>query len=215
MTGILLVDDHKIFWQGLRILLEKYKELKVLGGAEDGLKAIEMAEELKPDVIIMDISMPGMNGIEAARTILMKNRHIKIIMLSMHSSREFVSESFKAGACAYILKETALDEIILALKKIIAGKRYIGTGITDIVLSEFTKNCGTTEENSAFSVLTSRERQVLQLLAEGYTTKVIASRLNISVKTVEVHRKQIKDRLNLSTNAELIKYAIREGVTTL
>ena len=211
---ILLADDHKIIRDGLRSLLGKEEDMVVVAEAENGRKALQLTRKLGPDVIIMDVSMPDLNGIDAARQIIGEQPGIQIVALSMHSEKQFVEGMLKAGVSGYLLKDTAFEELIKAIRVVCAGKKYLSPDVTDIVLHEFISPTVTTDDQPA-TALTIREREVLQLIAEGRTTREIASKLNISVKTVETHRKNIMDKLGLHTVAELTKYAVREGITSL
>ena len=211
---IVLADDHQIMREGLYNLLEKQPNFEVLGQAEDGITAVKKAKELEPDVVIMDIGMPGLNGIEATRQIKTDMPQIKVIALSMHSESRFVSEMLKAGASAYILKDAAFEELVQATHACIAGKIYLSPVIAERVVKDYITHIPR-ENLSAFSILTQREREILQLIAEGKSTKEVASLLYISVKTVETHRQKIMEKLNLNSVAELTKYAIREGLTSL
>ncbi len=210
---ILLADDHKLFRQGLRTLLEKQSDMTVIGEANNGILTVELSEKLSPDVIIMDVSMPGMNGIEATRKIISHNSGSRIIALSMHADKRFITEMLKNGAYGYLLKDSAFEELSLAIRTVMRNQTYLSSAITDIVIKDYIniKN----KENSVFTILSSREREVLQLLSEGKTTKEIALCLQVSSKTIETHRKQIMDKLNIYSMAELTKYAIREGITAL
>jgi DNA-binding NarL/FixJ family response regulator len=211
---ILLVDDHKIVRDGLRALIEKQTDMRVVGEAADGREAVLMAKEMSPDVVIMDISMPDLNGIEAARQIGIQTPRAKTITLSMHSDGRFVREVFQAGASGYLLKECAFEELAGAIRAVVADRIYLSPHITRQVLNDYLSN-PTRVGASVFSVLTAREREVLQLMAEGKTTKEIASSLDLSVKTVEAHRQKIMDKSGIHSLAELTKYAIREGLTSL
>jgi len=214
-SKILIADDHKIVRDGLRSLIDKQIDLEIIGEAEDGRATLQMTRELNPDVIVMDVSMPGLNGIDATRQIVNEFPDIKIIALSMHSDKRFVVGMFKAGACGYLLKDCAFNELIQAINTVLIGQSYISPKIATVVI----KNCihfpSTEEESLAFSILSIREREVLQLLAEGKSTKNIATHLNVSVKTIETHRKNIMTKLELDNFADLIKFAIREGLTSL
>jgi two-component system, NarL family, response regulator NreC len=211
---VLLADDHKIVRDGLRTLLEKHADIAVLGEAEDGREALQLAGKLSPDVVVMDIAMPELNGIEATRQILSEHPGIKIVALSMHSDKRFVSEMLKAGASAYLLKDCAFEELIAAIRTIMKGKIYLSPGIAGVVLADYIRS-DRKSEPSVFSQLSDREREVLQLMTEGKTTKEVAAQLNVSIKTVETHRTNIMTKLDIHSIAELTKYAIREGLTSL
>jgi two-component system response regulator NreC len=211
---ILIADDHRLFRDGLRTLLAARRDVKVVAETSDGSETVSKAAELKPDIILMDVSMPGLNGIEAARRILSRGTSTRIIVLSMHSDRRFIAESLKAGARGYLLKDSPFEEVLNAIRTVREGKLYLSNQIRDSMIEEYIAVAGTAP-GSAFSTLSAREREVLQLLAEGKTTKETAARLNVSVKTIETHRKQIMDKLGIHSVAELTKYAIREGLTPL
>jgi DNA-binding NarL/FixJ family response regulator len=211
---ILLADDHEIVREGLRNLLEKQEGFEVVAEAEDGLTAVKKAKKLSPDLIIMDIGMPDLNGIEATRQILAESPHIKIIALSMHAETRFVSEMLKAGASAYLLKDSAFEELIQAIQASRSNKIYLSPSIAEKVIKNYITSFPR-ESFSPFSILTQREREVIQLIAEGKSTKKIASLLFLSIKTIETHRQNIMEKLDLHSVAELTKYAIREGLTSL
>jgi DNA-binding NarL/FixJ family response regulator len=211
---IVVADDHKIMREGLKALIEKQPDMEVAAEAQDGLTTTKLARKLLPHIIIMDIGMPEMNGIDATREIVAENKDVKIIALSMHSDRRFVLEMLKAGASGYLLKDSAFEELVTAVHTVITGQSYLSPRITDIVVKEYLYNLPR-NDSTAFTILTQREREVLQLLAEGKSTKQIASTLNLSVKTVETHRQQIMEKLQIHSVAELTKYAIREGITSL
>jgi len=211
---ILLAEDHKITRQGLRSLLEKQPDMKVVAEAEDGRTAVSLVRELLPDVVIMDVTMPELNGVEATRQIIGEHENVKIIALSMHSDTLFVSEMLKSGASGYLLKDCAFEELARAIRTVIAGETYLSPAISGVVVDDYLYRLS----KAGFSdsdVLTDREREVLQLLSEGKSTKQIALKLHISVKTVETHRRQIMNKLDIHTVAELTKYAIRKGLTSL
>jgi two-component system, NarL family, response regulator NreC len=213
-TKILLADDHKIIREGLRSLLERQPDMEVVAEAQDGLSTVRLTHKLLPDVVIMDIGMPEMNGIDATRQIVTEIQGVKVIALSMHSDRRFVLQMLKAGASGYLLKDSAFEELILAIHTVTANQPYLSPKITDVVVKEYLGNLSK-NESTVFTVLTAREREVLQLLAEGKATKQIATSLHVSVKTIETHRQQIMEKLNIHSVAELTKYAIREGLTSL
>lgn len=211
---IILADDHAIMRQGLGSLIDKQEDMEVVGQAKDGWEAIEIVKKLVPDVVIMDISMPNLNGIDAAHQIHRQFPEIKIIALSMHSNKRFISDMLTAGATGYILKDSVFDELVKAIQIVAFGGRYLSAGVTGIVIddyiSRFLKTSGTKNAD-----LTLREREVLHFIAEGNSIKNIALRLHVSNKTIEANRRRIMKKLNLRSVAELTKYAIREGITTL
>ena len=211
---ILVADDHKIVRDGLKKLLEKHDELHVVGEAEDGRDAVRLTRELKPDVVIMDVAMPDLNGIEAARQLVAERQDLKIVALSMHSERKFVMEMLKAGASAYLLKDCAFEELETAIRTVVKGKIYLSPAIAGVVIENFVRSAPRADK-TVFSQLSDREREVLQLMAEGKSTKEIAVQLNLSIKTVETHRNNIMSKLDIHSVAELTKYAIREGLTSL
>jgi two-component system response regulator NreC len=211
---ILLADDHKITRQGLRSLLEKQKDMEVVAEAEDGREAIRLAAEMAPDVVIMDITMPDLNGVEATKQILAKSPDIKIIGLSMHSDTVFVTEMLKSGAAGYLIKDCAFEELVRAIRTVIDNKVYLSPSISGVVVEDYIQRLSQTNFTGS-DILSGREREVLQLMAEGNSTKRIAAKLHISVKTVETHRRQIMNKLDIHTVAELTKYAIRKGLTSL
>lgn len=211
---ILLADDHKILREGLRSLLEKQHDMEIIAEAENGRTTVQLVEELLPDVVIMDIVMPDLNGIEATRQIIAKAPGVKVVALSMYSDRRFIIEMLKAGASGYLLKYCAFEELINAIKSVVTNQIYLSPKIADLVIKNFVRHLSKADL-SVSSVLTNREREVLQLLAEGKSTKQIASALNVSTKTIEVYRQQIMNKLDIRSVAELTKYAIREGMTSL
>lgn len=211
---ILLVDDHKILRDGICSIVKGCPDMEVIGEAADGITALSLVEKLSPDVVIMDISMPDLNGIDATRRIIADHPKIKIIALSMHHEKQFVSEIFKAGASGYLLKDCAFDELEHAVRIVMDGKTYINPQIANLVIESLVNQPLATSQKT-FSLLTDREREVLQHIAEGQSTKEIASKLNVSAKTIESHRRQVMSKLNMRNVAELTKYAIREGLTSV
>jgi len=211
---ILLADDHKITREGLRSLVEKEEDMEVIAEAEEGRTAVKLVREVKPDVVIMDVSMPDLNGMEATRQIVNEFENIKIIALSMHSDGMFVSETLKSGASGYLLKDCAFEELSRAIRSVVDGKMYLSPSISNVVVDDYLHRLSKSESPEA-DILTVREREVLQLMAEGETTKQMALKLHISVKTIETHRRQIMNKLDVYSIAELTKYAIRKGLTTL
>jgi len=211
---ILLADDHQILRQGLRTLLEKERDVQVVAEAQDGRTAVRLAKELAPDMVIMDIGMPDLNGIEATRQIALEAPGVKIIGLSMFADRRFVVNMLKAGARGYLLKDCAFEELGRAIRVVMAHKIYLSPEIAHVVMQDLFYPASS-REMSVFSVLTAREREVLQLMAEGNSTSQIANQLHVSVKTIETHRQQIMQKLNMHSVAQLTKYAIREGLTSV
>jgi len=211
---IVLADDHQITRQGLRSLLEEQQDMEVISEAEDGRTAVRLARKLAPDVIIMDVSMPDLNGVEATRQIVGESGTTRVIALSMHSDALFVTEMLKSGASGYLLKDCAFEELAQAIRTVISGKTYLSPSISGVVVDDYLHRLSKADFSDS-DVLSDREREVLQLLAEGNSTKRIALKLHISTKTVETHRRQIMNKLDIYTIAELTKYAIRKGLTSL
>jgi two-component system response regulator NreC len=208
---IILADDHTMLRHGLSRSLEQEQDIEIVGQATNGHSTIELVKELLPDVVIMDIGMPDLNGIEATRRITNDYPNVKIVGLSMYSSDKYVREMFRAGASGYLLKNCTFEELTEAIRTVVNGKTYISPSISDMVVKEYASK--PTDEKSVFSVLTQREREVLQLFAEGKTTKQVGRSLHISPKTVEAHRLRIMDKLDIDNIAQLTKYAIQEGLT--
>ena len=213
--GIVLVDDHKIFRDGIRNLLDQQSDMKVLGEAEDGRKAPDLVRKLSPQLVIMDVTMPNLNGIDATRRILEENQGVKVIALSMHAQRRLVQEMLMAGASGYLLKECAFEELVQAIRVVLDENQiYLSPGITQVVVHDYLRASQEGERPDA-TPLTSKEREIVQLIAEGSTNEKIAEILDMSRRTVEKHRARIMGKLKIDNLAELIKYAIREGLTKL
>lgn len=210
---ILLAEDHQMMSEGLRSLLEKEKEFEVLGEARNGRLAVQMTSELQPDIVIMDVGMKELNGIEATRQILARDGKAKILALSIHSETQFVIGMLQAGAQGYVLKDSAFTELAIAIRTILKGKTYLSPCIASIMAENYVQLAR--DGIVGISVLTNREKEILQLLAEGLTTRKIADKLNVSVKTVNTHRQHIMDKVNIHSIAGLTKYALKEGLTTL
>ena len=210
---ILLADDHKIVSDCLKPLINKQPDMEVVGEAENGRMGVALAKKLNPNVVIMDIAMPDLNGVEATRQIVAKCPGVKVITLSMNSDRRYVKGMLRAGASGYLTKSCSLEELISAIRIVAANKKYLSPDISGVVISESLVQ--SSDKPSASSILTMREREVLQLLAEGKTVKHIASQLYLSIRTVHTHRTKIMKKLNIESVAELTKYALREGMTSL
>lgn len=211
---ILLADDHQIIRDGLASLLEQQKDMQVVGQAEDGRQALRMALDLMPDIVVMDISMPNLNGIEATAQLRKDCPGTRVVALSMHSDKRFVAGMLKAGARGYLLKNSAFNELVQAVHTVMSGETYLTPKIAAVVINDYIQsNRG--EKAAGLEALSSRERETLQLLAEGKTTKQIAGELFISVKTVETHRQNVMKKLGIFNMADLVKFAVREGLTSL
>lgn len=210
---ILVVDDHRMFRQGVVSLLEDQSDFEVIGEASDGREAVTVARQLQPDVVVMDVSMPDMNGIEATRKILESGRSTRVIALSMHTDRRFVDGMLEVGAAGYVLKSSAFEELVQAVRAVMADQRYLCPAATRTVVDGYV--AGTAAPNTNSATLSPRERETLQLIAEGKSTREISELLEISPKTVETHRKNLMHKLDIDNIAELTKFAIREGLTTL
>ena len=208
---VLVVDDHKIMREGLRSLLEKQPDIEVVAEAENAQQALKLAQEMTPDLAIIDVVMPSLNGIEATRRILSKVPAVKVIALSMYADKRFVMEMLRAGASGYLLKDCAFEELDEAIRTVTQDRTYITPRIVDIIVKDYFSQVEK-PSSSAVSALTSRQYEVLQLLAEGKTTREIAHQMSLSVKTIESHRQQIINKLNIHSIAGLTKYAIREGL---
>jgi len=213
---LLLADDHAMMREGLKSLVGQDPGLSVVAEAESGAEILALARKSGAHVVVMDVAMPGLNGIEATRKLLKENRNIKVVALSGHSNREFVREMLKAGASAYVLKSRAYEELVCAIREVMQGRKYLSPDVACGVVDEYVEmSSSALGDNPAFVVLTEREREVLQLIAEGCSTKEISDHLSVSVKTVETHRRNIMEKLHLHSVAEITKYAIREGITSV
>jgi len=211
---IVIADDHKLMRQGLSSLLSQQADIQVVGQAINGREAVQLAERESPDVVVMDVSMPDLNGIDAARQILSRSPRTRVIALSMHSDRQFVAEMFRAGARGYLLKDSAFEELASAITRVAKDETYIAPRISGFRMEDYTRKEERGEPLLA-PRLSEREREVLQMMAEGKGTKEIAADLHLSAKTVETHRQHLMDKLEMYSVAELTKFAIREGLTTL
>jgi DNA-binding NarL/FixJ family response regulator len=211
---ILLVDDHQLIRDGLRALITGEKDMKVVAEAENGREAIALVKQQDPDIVVMDINMPDLNGIDASKIILSENPNVKVIALSVHSTTRFIKEMLKAGVSGYLVKHCAYEELANAIHMVMNNKSYLSSQIIGTVMNDYAAHAHT-DKTSVFSMLSLREREILQLVAEGLTSEDIASRLFISIKTVSTHRRHIMKKINLKSVAELTRYAISEGLVSL
>ena len=209
---VLLADDHTILRAGLRMMLDAQPAIEVVGEASDGRQALAEAQRLQPDVVLMDITMPEMNGIEATRQVKRALESTRVLILTMHENEEYLFQVLRAGASGYILKEAASTELISAIRIVCAGRFYMSPSAQSMMVGDYLQRVRSGEERDSYSALTEREREILKLVAEGHTNNQIAERLFISPKTVDTHRTHIMDKLNLHSRAELVKYAMRRGL---
>ncbi len=214
MIRVILADDHGIIRQGLRSLLEKEPDIEVVAEAEDGQQALCLVKAHTPAIVIMDITMPNLNGIEATRHMKEHFPETRVIALSIHSNRRFVGDMIRAGACGYVLKECLFDELVQAIRVVHDGGHYLSPRITGVIVDEYVQK-RQQQNQSRLASLTAREKEVLQLLAEGNTTKQIAMQLHVTPKAIEANRRKIMDKLDIYSVAELTKYAVKEGLTSL
>jgi two-component system response regulator NreC len=209
---ILLADDHQLMRSGIRLMLERESDLSVVGEASDGREAVALAKSLRPDVVVMDIGMANLNGIEAAQQVTQNRPEVAIVMLSMHSDESYVLRALKAGARGYLLKDSAEADLIKAVHAVAGGKSFFSPAVSKVLLDDYVRKLKRSGADDAYDLLTPREREVLQLVAEGKSNKDIANLLNLSVYTVESHRSNLMEKLNLHGLPELILYAVRKGI---
>jgi DNA-binding NarL/FixJ family response regulator len=210
---IILADDHKIVRQGMRSLLESHPGFEVIGEASDGEEALKLMETLSPDIAFMDVMMPNLNGIEAAKIARQRGLKTKLIFLSMHANSTYAVRALQSGALAYVLKDSDFTEILQAIQNVMEGRRYLSAAIADEVF-ETLLNVNNVDKNGSLDVLSTREREVLQLIAEGNTNIVIAEKLTLSVRTVEAHRAHIMTKMRFNSQSDLVRYAIQQGLIT-
>jgi DNA-binding NarL/FixJ family response regulator len=213
MLRVLLAEDHQLVRQGLRAMLEQETDIEIVGEAQNGQEAVEMAKKYRPKIVVMDIELPRLNGLEATRRIVEEMPDVKVLVLSVHTDRRSVSKALRYGASGYMQKDSAFEELARALRTVGRGKTYLSPSITGVLVEDYVRVIPK-EVAAKPTNLTPREREVLQLIAEGHTTKEIASLLSVSVKTVETHRRNIMRKVNLHSVAELTKYAVQEGITS-
>ena len=204
---ILLADDHAVVRQGFKMILSAQTDMEIVGEAANGREAVELGEQLRPDVVVMDVAMPELNGIEATRRLVAANPHAKVIALSMHKDSVYVREILRAGARGYLLKDSGAGDLVIAIRAVAGGESYLSPAVSNAVLEDYRKHV-----TNPIDLLSSREREVLQMLAEGKTNKEIAVVLNLSVYTVDAHRGRIMEKLNLHSINELVRFAVRNGL---
>ena len=209
---VLLADDHTVMRAGLRLLLERQPDMVVVAEAEDGRQTVELADAHTPEVVVLDIAMPNLNGIEAARQIVSKHPKASVVILSMHSDESYVLRALKAGARAYLLKDSAESDLIRAIRAVRDGKSFFSPAVSKLLLEDYVRQIQERGEEDTYELLTTREREILQLLAEGKSNKDVANFLNLSLYTVETHRAHILQKLGLHTVPDLILYAVRKGI---
>jgi len=209
---ILLADDHQLMRSGVRLMLEREADLTVVGEASDGREAVSLAKSLKPEVVVMDIGMPNLNGIEAARQMTQENAELAVVMVSMHSDETYVLRALKAGARGYLLKDSAEADLIKAVHAVAGGKSFFSPAVSRLLLDDYVRKLKRTGTEDAYDLLTPREREILQLIAEGKSNKDVANLLDLSVYTVESHRSNLMEKLNIKGLPELILYAVRRGI---
>jgi DNA-binding NarL/FixJ family response regulator len=215
IARVLLVEDHVVVRQGIKALFSDEPDLEIVGEADDGRAALQSVSELEPDVVLMDISMPGLNGIEATRQIRQSYPEVKVVVLSMHSNEEYVFQVLRAGASGYVLKQSDSSEVLTAIRAALAGGSFLSPPISRTVIDDYVRRAEARGGDDDLELLTSREREVLQLLAEGLSNREIAEQLNISIKTVETHRSNMMNKLGVSSKTDLVKYALRKGWASL
>ncbi len=209
---IMLADDHAILRAGLKHVVEREPDMTVVAEAADGRQAVDLAPESGADVLVMDVAMPGLNGIEAARQILAKNPAMAVVILSMHIDEAYVLRSLRAGAKAYLLKESAETDVISAIRAVVAGKSFFSPKVTKLLQEEYVQRLQQDGKEDSYDALTPREREILQMIAEGQANKDVANKLNLSLYTVETHRGNILQKLGLRSAAEVVLYAVRKGI---
>lgn len=212
---VLLAEDHTIVRKGIRSLLDDEADIQVVGEADNGREAIAKVEELQPDIVLMDHTMPILNGLEATRQIVKRFPRVRVLILTMHTNEEYIFEFLQAGASGYLVKQTAPTELVTAIHAVYQGDSFLSPSISKTVISGFVRQSEAIGKDDGYDTLTDREHEILQLLTEGYSTKEVAEQLHISVKTVATHKVHIMEKLNIHSMTELVKYAIRKGVISL
>jgi two-component system response regulator NreC len=213
LINIMLADDHHIVRKGLQALLASESDFKVVGESSDGIETVDLVEKLKPDILVLDIMMGGINGLEVTRQLSKKSPHTGVVILSMHSNEGYVLEALRSGAKAYILKDNTTEDLVRAIREVAAGHRYLSSPLSERAIAAYTEKTSI-DSNDPYEKLTSREREILQMAAQGLSNSEIASRLYISPRTVETHRANVMRKLGVRSHAELIKYAMLRGIIT-
>ena len=211
---VILADDHQLVRAGLRALLQSFNDVQVLAECSDGHEALQLVDRMQPDVLLLDITLPGLNGLEVAKRVPKASPSTRVLILSMHTAPEYVTQALRAGVAGYLIKDSAVDELRVALDSVRAGRPYLSPAISQTVLHGFLRTGDGPPDRSALDVLTPRQREILQLVAEGHGTRDIAGRLGLSVKTVESHRSQLMDRLDIHDVPGLVRFAIRVGLVS-
>ena len=211
MTTIVLADDHHVVRQGLRVLLEGQPDFQLVGEAGDGLEAIQAVERLKPDVLVIDLMMPSLNGLEATRQVSQRSPHTRVVILSMHADEAYVLAALRNGAAGYVLKDSSAADLVQAVREVAAGRRYLSSPLSERAIEAYVQKAADAAVDP-YEMLTNREREVLHLAAEGYTNAEIADQLSISPRTAETHRANLMHKLGLRTHTDLIRYALRRGI---
>lgn len=212
MITVLIADDHGIVRTGLKLLLDRVPDIKVTGEASDGREAVRLAVELRPDVVLMDIGMPLLNGLDAAAQIVAKNDRVAVIILSMYTDESYITRALEAGAKGYLVKDNADDDVERAIRSVVAGKPFFSPVIAESLLEDYMRLMKQRRVHDSYELLTEREREVLQLLAEGKSNKEAAAVLNLSPYTIETHRTNLMQKLSLHNTAEIVLYAVRKGI---
>jgi two-component system, NarL family, response regulator NreC len=212
MISIFLADDHQIVRKGIKALLSMESDFKIIGEAGDGIETVKLVEELQPEILILDLMMGGINGLEVTRQLVKKKPKIGIVVLSMHSNEAYVLEALRSGAMAYILKDNTTEDLVHAIREVAAGRRYLSAPLSDRAITAYTQKTDTSLSQDPYEKLTTREREVLQMSAQGYSNADIASRLFISPRTIETHRANLMHKLGIRTQSELLQYAVLRGI---
>ena len=214
-TRIVLADDHQVVREGFRALLQAQPDFEIVGETGDGLEAVRMVEKQKPHILVVDLMMPGLNGLEVARQVTQRSPRTRIVVLSMHANEAYVLEALKNGACAYVLKDASAAELVRAVREALAGRRYLSPPLSEPAIDSYIQRARTSASLDLYDTLTNREREVLQLAAEGHTNAEIATRLFISPRTVETHRANVMHKLGLRSQTELVRYALERGILSM